>query len=388
MTGGVTGQLALASLRHRPLRTALTALGIAVAIASTVVFMSIGEGLRKAFADQLSGLGPELQVSYGEAGDDLFPTAPDLPEEYVERLRDDAEALGLSSVTPVLLWLRGGLSMAQSFVFEGLPTDVPLDRVFTGAEVIAGRALGPTDEDELVAVVGASVASRSGLELGDTLRLNPEASFEIVGIVSSGAGLLDNLIVVPFSSLRTAMGADDRISAIMIKLDRPERADEVAASIEAAYPDLGVQTQAGALSVVQDSLRISDFVRLGISLIALIVGAIAVANTMMMSVFERTREFGVIRAVGAKPSFLFSLVVLESVLLSLLGAAAGVALGALGAGLVNYIANDYLGLSLAAVTPRLVAFAVFVAATTGLLAGLLPAGRAAKVPIAVAIARE
>jgi len=386
--GGVTGQLALASLRHRPLRTALTALGIAVAIASTVVFMSIGEGLRKAFADQLSGLGPELQVSYGEAGDDLFPTAPDLPAEYVQRLRDDAEALGLSSVTPVLLWLRGGLSMTQSFVFEGLPTDITLDRVFSGAEVVEGRALGPSDEDALVAVVGSSVASRAGLELGDTLRLNPEASFEIVGVVSSGGGLLDNLIVVPFSSLRTAMGADDRISAIMIKLDRPERANEVAASIEAAYPDLGVQTQAGALSVVQDSLRISDFVRLGISLIALIVGAIAVANTMMMSVFERTREFGVIRAVGAKPSFLFSLVVLESVLLSLLGAAVGVALGALATGLVNYIANDYLGLPLAAVTPRLVGFAVLVAATTGLLAGLLPAGRAARVPIAVAVARE
>lgn len=184
------------------------------------------------------------------------------------------------------------------------------------------------------------------------------------------------------------MGVVDRVTAILLKLERPERADLVAAQVEAAYPELGVQTQAGALSVVQDSLRISDFVRLGISLIALVVGAIAVANTMMMSVFERTREFGVVRAVGAKPSFLFSLVVLESVLLSLVGAAAGVGLGTLAAGMVNYIANDYLGLSLAAVTPRLVAFAVAVAAVTGLLAGLLPAGRAARVPIAVAVARE
>ncbi len=384
----MTGQLALASLRHRPLRTALTALGIAVAIASTVVFMSIGEGLRKAFADQLAGLGPELQVSYGEAGDDLFPTAPDLPDEYVERLRQDAESLGLASVTPVLTWLRGGLSVSQSFIFEGLPTDVPLDRVFTGASLVEGRLLTPEDEGSLLAVVGQSVADRAGLEIGDTLRLNPEATFEIVGVASSGSGLLDNMIIVPFTSLRTAMGVVDRVTAILLKLERPERADLVAAQVEAAYPELGVQTQAGALSVVQDSLRISDFVRLGISLIALVVGAIAVANTMMMSVFERTREFGVVRAVGAKPSFLFSLVVLESVLLSLVGAAAGVGLGTLAAGLVNYVANDYLGLSLAAVTPRLVAFAVAVAAVTGLLAGLLPAGRAARVPIAVAVARE
>ena len=130
------------------------------------------------------------------------------------------------------------------------------------------------------------------------------------------------------------------------------------------------------------------WIRLGISAIALVVGAIAVANTMMMSVFERTREFGVVRAVGARPSFLFSLVVLESIALSLVGAAVGVALGGLATTVVNAIAQGYIGLAVAAVTPRLVAFAVLVAAATGLLAGLLPAGRAARVPIAVAVARE
>lgn len=388
MRGAVTAQLALASLRHRPLRTGLTALGIAIAIASTVVFMSIGEGLRKAFADQLAGLGPDIQVSFGEVGDDLFPTAPDLPAEYVERLRADAERFGIRSVTPALLYLRGGLSPSQSFVFEGLPTDVPLNEVFTGASVVEGRLLTPEDEEALVAVVGRSVASRARLEVGDELRLNPDATFEVVGVVSSDAGLLENLVIVPFASLREAMGVEDRVSTIMVKLEDPARADRVAEEIEAAYPDLGAQTQAGAMSVVQDSLRISDFVRLGISAIALVVGAIAVANTMMMSVFERTREFGVVRAVGARPTFLFSIVVLESVVLSLVGAAVGVGLGTLATRVVNAIANDYVGLSVAAVTPRLVAFAVLVAAATGLLAGLLPAGRAARVPIAVAVARE
>ena len=76
--------------------------------------------------------------------------------------------------------------------------------------------------------------------------------------------------------------------------------------------------------MLERGIRISDVVRLGISAIALIVGAIAVANTVLMSVFERTREFGVIRAVGAKPRFLFGLVLSESVLLSLIGAAFGV----------------------------------------------------------------
>lgn len=142
------------------------------------------------------------------------------------------------------------------------------------------------------------------------------------------------------------------------------------------------------VEVIGDSLRISDFIRLGISAIALLVGAIAVANTMMMSVFERTKEFGVVRAVGAKPRFLFRLVIVESLALSLAGAAVGLLVGYLTSELLNVISLDYIGLAVSAVTPRLLLFAVAVAFVVGLIAGLLPASRAARIPIATAVARE
>jgi len=95
------------------------------------------------------------------------------------------------------------------------------------------------------------------------------------------------------------------------------------------------------------------------------VGAIAVANTVLMSVFERTREFGVVRAVGARPRFLFGVVLTESVLLSVVGGAVGVVLGRLGSAGVNVVSNDFIGLGVAAVTPRLVVFALLVAIFMG-----------------------
>ena len=162
----------------------------------------------------------------------------------------------------------------------------------------------------------------------------------------------------------------------------------MAAALTQAYPDLGFQTQGEVLKVLERGVRISDVVRLGISAIALIVGAIAVANTVLMSVIERTREFGVIRAVGAKPRFLFGLVLSESVLLSLVGAAFGVLLGWLGIIVVNRIAENLIGLEVAALTLRLGAFAVAIAFLMGVLSGLLPAARAARIPIAVAMSRE
>jgi putative ABC transport system permease protein len=384
----VVASLAAAALLRRPLRTLLTALGIAIAVASTVVFLSLGEGMRRAFAQEMGSVGPDLQVSFGAFDANLFGAVPELPIGYVDTLRAAASSYGIASVTPVLVHVRSGLTPGSGIIFQGLPAASDVGQIYVDFAVEEGRALGPDDEGAMVAVVGRQSAERAGVGLGGVLRLNPRASLDVVGIAMSAGGLLDNTVLVPLSSLQAAIGVEDRVSFLVLKLAEPARAAAVADAITRDYPELGAQTQADLLSIVERSLAITDVVRLGISAIALIVGAIAVANTMLMSVFERTREFGVVRAVGARPRFLFGLVLVESIVLSLIGAVVGVALGYGGAAIVNRVAADLISLEVAAVTPRLVAFAVLVAAGMGLLAGLLPAGRAARVPIAVALARE
>ena len=384
----MVASLAAAALVRRPLRTLLTALGIAIAVASTVVFLSLGEGMRRAFAQELGGVGPDLQISFGGFDANLFGAVPELPIDYLDTLRDASAGYGIASVTPVLVHLRSGLTPGSGIIFQGLPAASDVRAIYMDFAVDEGRGLGPDDEGAMVAVVGRQSADRAGVGLGGVLRLNPRASLEVVGIARSAGGLLDNTVLVPLSSLQEAIGVDDRVSFLVLELDDPARAAVVADAITRDHPELGAQTQADLLSIVERSLAITDVVRLGISAIALVVGAIAVANTMLMSVFERTREFGVVRAVGARPRFLFGLVLLESIVLSLMGAVVGVALGYGGAAIVNVVAEDLISLEVAAVTPRLVGFAVLVAAGMGLLAGLVPAGRAARVPIAVALARE
>ena len=370
------------------MRTFLTALGIAVAVAGAVIFLSLGEGIRRVFSDQLANLGPDIQVTFGPASANFFPTSPDLPAHYLTDLQAAAEELGIRSVVPALLYVRGGLSPSQSFIFEGLPTSVELGDLFHGANAVSGRLLTPADEGAGVAIIGSSAAERGRLGLGSVLRLNPNVSLEVVGVVSAGGGLLDNIIVAPLTTLQRAVGVTDRYSLLAVASAQPKRATEVAAAIQQRFPELGAQTSSELFTQVNTSLKVSDMIRLGISAIALIVGAIAVANTMMMSVFERTREFGVIRAVGARPRFLFGLVLAESSLLSLAGAAVGVGLGRVGVYVVNRVAYDYVGLHVALLTPRLVGFAVLVALGMGLLSGLLPAARASRLPVAVALARE
>jgi putative ABC transport system permease protein len=380
--------LALRSLKLRPIRTVLTALGIAVAVAATVVFLSLGEGLRQLYARELGGIGPDLQVSYGPFDASAFSAVPELPLGYLDELAAEADAFGIASITPILLYLRGGLSPASSFLFQGIPAGVDLGELYYDFRVVEGRAFEPGDAEAGVALVGVQAAARGRLALGSQLRLNPGASFEVVGIVSSAGGFVDNGIIVPLAALQEAIGIDDRVSVFALELDESRRTRETAAALGERFPDLSFQTRGDVLGVIEQGIRIADVVRLGISVIALVVGALAVANTVLMSVFERTREFGVVRALGAKPRFLFGLVLSEAVLLSVVGALAGVALGYLGIGLVNHYALSLIGLEVAALTLRLLLFAVAVALLIGLGAGLLPAARAARIPIASAMARE
>ncbi len=377
---------ALHSLGFRPLRTFLTALGIAVAVGSTIIFLSLGEGLRQAFANHLGGVGPDIQVSYGPFNVNSFSTLPQLPTQFMTELEQVADEYNIQKIIPLAFFVRAGLSPVGGYAYMGLPPKQDIAEIYLGFEVAKGRAFKATDK--LVAIVGEQLAKRNNLRIGDTLKLNPRASFKVIGIAHSQGGFVDNMAMVPLETLTKAIGVEDQVSFFALELTNPAKAAEVAKDLAEVFPDLDFQTRADVLSVIEQGIRISDVIRLGISIIALIVGAIAVANTMLMSVFERTREFGVVRAVGAKAHFLFRLVLTESVLLSLVGATFGVLLGRGGIGIVNIISLDLIGLEVAVLTLRLTAFAIVIALFMGLTAGLLPALRAARLPIAVAMSRE
>jgi len=147
------------------------------------------------------------------------------------------------------------------------------------------------------------------------------------------------------------------------------------------------QTASEVMRFAERALRISDLVRFGISLVALTVGGLLVANTVMMSVYERIREFGVMRALGAKRGFIFRLVLLEALLLALMGGLLGLGVGSLASSAINLYTLDQVGLALSAVTARLSLFALGIALLLGLTAGLLPAYNASRIPVVEALGR-
>ncbi|BDP42238.1 ABC transporter permease [Deinococcus aetherius] len=367
------------------MRTLLTALGITVAVASMVVFLSLGEGIRKVFTAELGGIGPDVQVSLSGFTQGFAPQ-PNLPQAVVGDIQKLSGELGITTVTPVVMTVRSSLDVSQSVVLYGLPAAQGVGAVFPKVTPALGRTLTPADEGRGVAVVGAKAAQNLRLKPGSVLNLNRRNRVQVVGVLAPESGLVDNFIFLPLSTLQRAEGAQGRVSLVALKLANPRDARAVATTLGERL-NVEAQTQSDFLSFVDRALRISDAVRFGISLIALIVGGLAVANTVMMGVFERTREFGTLRAIGARPAFVRALVLTESLLLALAGGVGGLLLGLGGIWAVNLYTQNLAGIDAAALTPRLTALALGISLLLGLLSGLLPARGAGRLSITEALGR-
>jgi putative ABC transport system permease protein len=383
--------LALRGLMRRPVRTILTVVGIVVAVASMVVFLSLGEGFRKALGNELGNVGPDIQMTLaGSEGSSIFGSPiPDVPLEVVSRFEGLKDELGIRQVIPYLLTARGNFS-GSGYVIVAYPFEnVTLNDVYPNMKLASGRFISPSEGNEKVAVVGSQAAKTANLQLGDELRLSRTDRYKVVGLLERGEGFTDSAIFLPFSSLTKTLAVEGKATGVALKLTDAANARRTADDINKRFEgELKAQTQGDVVQVLDRAIAIGDAFRFGISLIALIVGGLAVANTVMMGVYERTKEFGVIRAIGAKPSFVFQLVVWESLLIAILGGIGGIIVGYIGTLIVNYAVRDLISIAIAQVTPRLILLSVGVATILGLLSGLLPARTASRLVITQALGRN
>ena len=369
------------NLTSRLTRSTFTWLGIAVATASMVLFLSFGEGLRHALAAEMGNMGPQIRV-VAQGTDAFSPPLPELPPQMFDQIKQLAPELGIEKVIPAVVMFRGGFDPASSFLFYGLPPGADPRDFYPKAQVAAGRI----DPHPNGAVVGSKKAELNHLTMGRELRLSRDVKLPVVGVLKPAGSMLDSFIFVPLRTLQKVLGTEN-YGVFLVQLDPDAKPEEVAQKLEAAIPGIDAQSTTEALKFAERAMRIGDLIRFGISLVALVVGGLLVANTVMMSVYERTREFGVMRAIGARRRFIFGLVLSEALFLALAGGVSGVIAGYVGSALINLYTQHAVGLALSAVTPRLVFFSMGIALALGLIAGLIPARNASRIPVTEALGR-
>jgi ABC-type lipoprotein release transport system permease subunit len=237
--------------------------------------------------------------------------------------------------------------------------------------IVEGQALTANRQ----MILGRVAAENLDVGVGQTLRIF-DKSFKIVGIYETGVPFQDGGGVVTLRDAQGLFGQPRKVSFLGVWLQDPAQADAVTEEVEARFPEVALARTSEFAEGLTDMqlMRSSTW---AISLMALVVGGLGMTNTMIMSVLERTREIGVLRALGWRKRRVLGMIVRESAVLSLLGGAAGTAVGvALGALLnLHPVLEGFVRLQYSA---DLFAQALGTALVLGVIGGLYPAWRAAR----------
>jgi putative ABC transport system permease protein len=304
------------NLLRRPARTALTAAGVALGVGLIVALLSISTGVRKT-AEELIHVG---RADFGVFQADVSDFSRSLlPESMAERV---ADVSGVAKTAKLKL-LASDVGEQDAFFVFGLERDEFVWRrlvLLEGRQPRAGEAL-----------VGDRGARRLGLGPGDELEVVRGERLRVAGIYHSGDVFEDSGAVLPLPLAEALAQRPGEITTVAVAVQPGLRAQTVAKRVEQRFPGTVAVYEPGQAIKVDTSSRLIVDTGWIISLLALIVGGIGVTNTMAMSVVERVREIGILRAVGWRAWRIAVLIVSEAIGISLLALGVGLGLGVLAA---------------------------------------------------------
>lgn len=380
-------RLGVFGLRTRPTRVVLSALGIAIGIAAMIAVVGISSSSKAALDRVLDTLGTNVLTATQAQG---FTEVPPLPETAVASvLRQDPvlDAGGVGAVTDGGVYRNPFIPAAESKGIGMLAAwgDVP---EVLGGSVASGRWLDPAADAPAQVVLGSAAARNLGIERVDasTRVWTGDRWVQVVGVLEPFglAADLDNQVFIP-RGFAAALGFDGHPTAVYTRVDPDDVAharEVLADAISPGTPqDVGVTRPSDALAAKNATDDSFTGLLVGIGGVALLVGGIGVANTMVITVLERRAEVGVRRALGARRADVRNQFLVESLLLSFLGGVAGVVIG-LGVTVAFALSQGWpVATPLWAVAGGLGATVVI-----GGVSGLYPASRAAKIPPTSALA--
>lgn len=359
------------NLWRRKTRTLLTVLGIAIGVAAVIALTAFGDGLANSFGSIGMTSTADLQVSQKDA---VMLVMSAVDDEVGAQLR------AIPGVQAVAGAVAGIVQMRDSPYFLAMGED-PKSFTMAHYKLIDGEPIAGKRQ----ILLGKLTAKNFKKAVGDRFAIG-DVAYTVVGIYETGASFEDGGAVIPLNEAKLAFDKRNQVSFFNIKLRDPTRADQVKAAIEARWDDL-TATRSGEVGTQQDMLQLYRAMGWFLGIFAVLVGGLGMMNAMLMGVFERTREIGVLRAVGWRRRRVVGMILGEAFVLSLSGGALGIALGY---GLIELARSSPATEPLLATTftADLVVQALVVALLLGLVGGAYPAWLASRMQPAEAMRRE
>lgn len=406
-------KLALNITLHSKLRSWLTVLGIVIGVAAVVAIISIGEGLQQNVQSSMSGVGEDL-ITLSPGGRGAFGGFRDGPPGGGGGGGQASSSQGNLTVKDIQVlqsinnvkFVQGLVSGRVTAYYLGEKTTASVQGVdpliwqyMTTVELDAGRLLGPTDLN--VVVIGNDVANRvfkQPLGINRDITLENKI-FKVVGILKeSGEGGNDGAIIMPIKAARyTLTDANEfTFNSIQVKVASVDAVTQVMADADAKLAIsrhiLGTKkkdyTLRSSIAQAERFASIASTMTIflaAIAAVSLIVGAVGIANTMFTAVLEKTKEIGIMKAIGAKNRDIMLVFILNAAMVGLAGGIFGILLGAGASKLLPMLGS--IGFAMPGVggggfqtvlTARLLIGALLLAMGIGIGSGIIPAYRASK----------
>lgn len=391
-------------LRHAPLRSLLTMLGIVIGIASVILLMSIGTSTQKLILQQVQGIGSNLIfIVPGATRGSRLSSPPSVQGVVIKTLvKEDLDALTREpTIAAAAPEVRGQAKIIYenndtTVAFEGTTSDFFAIRNFMTEK---GRPFTPSEVQSLgrVVVIGSEIAQtlfRQRDPIEKTVRLK-NTTFQVIGVLEKkGLGPFgidqDNLVIIPITIAQKQLLGIDYYNVITAKARDAYNIEFAKSRIISVLrrnhrvtdpdkDDFTIRTQEDALSLLGDITSIMTVFLTSIAFISLIVGGIGIMNIMMVSVVERTREIGLRKAVGATRFDILQQFLWEAIMLTLLGGIIGISFGALLTAGAYAVLTRVLPTGWTFALPlQAIMLALIVSTVTGLVFGIYPARQASR----------
>jgi len=400
-------ELAWNILAHSKLRSWLTIIGIIIGIAAVVSIVSISQGAQRTIEERFGQLGADIiTVSPGYSRATGFRGGPGGGGGFNGGTADqedltDKDVLALKSV-PNVKFVMGQVSGRAEIKYLGESGEVSITGVDTDTwkdittdEIVSGRYL--TKGDIYSAVIGYRRATSF---FDNEVQLNRQITiegkiFKVVGIFKEGEN--DNAVIIPLDPARDLLEDidEDEFTSITIKADNVDDiVNKTLPAIERKLMlsrgilkeedrDFSVSSLLEIQSTITETLNTMSIFLGAIAAISLIVGAIGISNTMFTSVLEKTKEIGVMKAIGAKNRDILFIFLFNSGMIGFVGGIGGVIFGSVASGYIGLLVNgagNGMGRMLGntALSPQLLIFAFLFSIIIGMIAGAIPAYRASR----------